>query len=92
MSMILGGDHDSLSVLLAAIEGSCGQMLNEADSLSDLDLLLLGELAGWAGHVGGRIEDLRDLRDGAVGLLWDRGKSVLLTTALTTTDTRTTWT
>ena len=78
MSMILGGDHDSLSVLLAAIEGSCGQMLNEADSLGDLDLLLLCELAGWAGHVGGRIEDLRDLRDGAVGLLRNRGKSVVL--------------
>ena len=71
--MILGGDHDSLSVLLAAIEGSGGQMLNEADSLGDLDLLFLCELAGWAGHVGGRIEDLGDLRDGAVGLLRNRG-------------------
>ena len=58
--------HDSLSVLLAAIEGSGGQMLDEPDPLGDLDLLLLCELAGWAGHVGGRIEDLRD---GVVGLL-----------------------
>ena len=41
-------------------------MLNETDPLSDLYLLLLRELAGWAGHVGGRIEDLRD---GVVGLL-----------------------
>ena len=41
-------------------------MLNETDPLGDLDLLLLGELAGRAGHVGGRIEDLRDR---AVGLL-----------------------
>ena len=41
-------------------------MLNETDSLGDLDLLLLGELAGRAGHVGGRIEDLRDR---VVGLL-----------------------
>jgi len=57
---------DTLSVLLAAIEGSGGQMLDEPDPLGDLDLLLLCELAGWAGHVGGRIEDLRD---GVVGLL-----------------------
>ena len=40
--------------------------MNETDPLGDLDLLLLGELAGWAGHVGGRIEDLRDR---VVGLL-----------------------
>ena len=45
-------------------------MLNETDPLGDLDLLLLGELTGWAGHVGGRIEDLRD---GVVGLLINRG-------------------
>ena len=62
---------DSLSVLLAAIEGSGGEMLNETDPLSDLDLLLLRELAGRAGHVGGRIEDLRDR---AVGLLVNSGQ------------------
>lgn len=69
---------DTLSVLLAAVEGSSGQMLDETDPLGDLDLLLLGELAGGAGHVGGRIEDLRD---GVVGLLdiWRRLLQLLYT-------------
>jgi len=60
---------DTFSVLLAAIEDSGGQMLNETDPLSDLYLLLLRELAGRAGHVGGRIEDLRD---GVVLDIWRR--------------------
>ena len=33
-------------------------MLDEADPLRDLDLLLLGELAGGPRHVGGRIVEL----------------------------------
>ena len=47
--------------------------MNETDPLGDLDLLLLRELAGWAGHVRGRIEDLRD---GAVGLLVNSDHSI----------------
>lgn len=66
---LAGKIQDSLSVLLAAIEGAGWKMLNETNPLGDLDLLLLGELAGRAGHVGGRIEDLRD---GVVGLLGKR--------------------
>jgi len=46
-------------------------VLNQADPFGDLHLLLLCQLAGWAGDVGGRIEDLRE---GVVGLLdiWRR--------------------
>ena len=49
---------NSLSVFLAAVVGACGKVLDEADPLRDLDLLLLGELTGGPRHVWGRIVEL----------------------------------
>ncbi len=43
----------SLSVLLASIVYADREVLYEPHALGDLDLLLLRQLAGWAGHVGG---------------------------------------
>jgi len=74
-------DHadDALSVLLTAVEGACWEVLDQSDPLCDLDLLLLSQLAGLAGHVGGRIEYLGH----RVGLLdiWRRLLQLLHTVA-----------
>ena len=66
---------DSLSVLLTAVEGACWEVLDQADPLCDLDLLLLSQLAGLAGHVGGRIEYLGH----RVGLLQGDGQYTVTT-------------
>jgi len=48
---------DTLSVFLAPIKGAGGQMLDKSNPLRDFHLLLLSELAGRPGHIGGGVVD-----------------------------------
>jgi len=52
-------DHanDAFSVLLAAVIGASGQVLNQANSLRNLDLLLFSQLIGLSAHIRRRIKE-----------------------------------
>jgi hypothetical protein len=50
--------NDTLSVFLAPIIGTCGQVLDESHPLSNFDLLFFRELTSLAGDIGRRVVHL----------------------------------